>query len=299
LDPSTCQNLECIAKFLGQYQNVITPVFTAIAGFLGGWILHITAINKERRYTHFDDLKENVISPILYNLTIKPYAFPSIEEAEKQAILYTLPSRSILQLTPIEKEQQGREFDPVLLRDFLDNHYTQILTIWNSFYVYNNEVLKKDSNAEELITKKKLEDLLTRDDYNKVSDPSRSHKLDKDGFKSQLKNLIITAESGCSKIEEDPSQPGRILFNTKIIYMMNENDDKNKILAYLRTLCCSITLDDTIIKELRGSEGYNIMLQNRNETLREFITKINTIHHQTRLKIVRKRSGIIKCQFIK
>ena len=62
---------------------------------------------------------------------------------------------------------------------------------------------------------------------------------------------------------------------------------------------CSISLDDSIIKELRGSEGYNVILQYRNETLREFITKINTIRHQTHLKITRKRSGIIKCQFIK
>jgi len=69
--------------------------------------LNTTAINKDRRRSHFDDLKQNVISPILYNLTIKSYALSSIEQAEKHAILYTLPLRDTLQLTPIEKNSAG------------------------------------------------------------------------------------------------------------------------------------------------------------------------------------------------
>jgi hypothetical protein len=297
LDSPTCETLVCIAKFTGENRDVITPILTAIAGFVGGWRLHVIKVNRETRCAHFNDLKENVISPILDHLTVKPYAFPSIEEAQNQAILYTLPSRGVLQLDPIENKPYGREFDPVLLIDFIHNHYPEVATFWNDFCKCNSEVLKKGNNAEEMITRK-LQDLLRRDDYKIADDPHKHSQIKKDEFKSQIMDLIITNELGCSTIDEDPSQPGRIQFNLRTIYMLNKEDDKNKVLANLRTLCSSITLDGSIIEELRGDGGYNKLLENRNKSLREFITKINTIQRQTNLKIMRKRSGRIKCQLI-
>jgi hypothetical protein len=260
---------------------VFTGITGLVVGLVVGWILHIIKVNSETRSAHFNDLKEQVISPMRHRLTNKPYMFPSVQEAQEQAILYMLPEEGVLQKEPIDYNQEKGQFEPVLLSDFLDNHYPEVKRIWDCFCNYNSHVLTKDKNAREMIANK-LHTLLMTDDFKGLNDPNKYHHLDEDEFKKQLKNLIITGKSSCSAIEEDPSQPGRVEFNGKIIYMLNDDDEKNKILDNLRSLCCNITREDSIIEEISDRGGYNELLEKRNKNLREFITKIDRIRHQTR-----------------
>jgi hypothetical protein len=53
------------------------------------------------------------------------------------------------------------------------------------------------------------------------------------------------------------SQPRRILFNNRIIYLLNIDDYVIKIFE-LRMLCNSIAFNDAIAEEIKGENEYTI-----------------------------------------
>ena len=78
-----------------------------------------------------------------------------------------------------------------------------------------------------------------------------------------LENCLFDANCNCSEIIEDKIQPGRILFNNRIIYLLNIHDYLIKIFE-LRMLCNSIAFNDAIAEEIKGENEYTILLQHDN-----------------------------------
>lgn len=91
----------------------------------------------------------------------------------------------------------------------------------------------------------------------KFIDSKRYYNLCVDKFKEILENCLFDANCNCSEIIEDKSQPGRILFNNRIIYLLNIDDYVIKIFE-LRMLCNSIAFNDAIAEEIKGENEYTI-----------------------------------------
>ena len=62
------------------YAAIIGSLITIIPTWLIAKYNHLRNIDKEAKYIHFKDLKENVVSPLLYILNNKPDKMPSLKD---------------------------------------------------------------------------------------------------------------------------------------------------------------------------------------------------------------------------
>ena len=129
----------------------IIAIIISITTVIISWYLHKHRINYEISNEHFNQIKNQVITPLLTLLKTNYNDLPSIEEIKNKSNIYGVLKfdYSTNYITDSGNYNIGENInlDCDLTIDCLDSHYIKLITIWNDTIILNEE---KVVNLEKL-----------------------------------------------------------------------------------------------------------------------------------------------------
>jgi hypothetical protein len=193
--------------------------------------------------------------------------------------------------------------DIELGRDFLDNHYPQIIPLWNKIAQSSEDIDSKMYLLTKFIDQRiSAECLSSGIEYrrNKVDTSSGTNGIPIKEFSDALKSLILTCSYHESRLSIDSRPPQYWIYIDadipagRAIYYSSDENRIHKVLPQIRRICNSINND--VADEIAQ---YHALNNTVDISLREFQRKLNTILHKTKLPLKKKWMFIVKCNFIK
>jgi hypothetical protein len=238
---------------------------------------------------HFNELKECIVSPVIWYLQNAGYHLPTSEDAKKYYTSFNATYSKNHSVPP--------EFDQVLIDDFLGSHYPEVKELWDEVCKSNERLSDKRTSVNKIIMKK-IGAFLKQKKYKKYVDSTRYHNLYVSELESMVESCMINDDCDSSKIVEDENEPGRILLNQRIIYLINLDENIEKVIKELRILFKSIISDREIIKEVRGKNGSRELAETYKNLKDRLYNVMNTIYRHTHLQIIKDNQGKPICQFM-
>lgn len=265
-----CRYIDNYADIRRAYVHLITP---------GDVLSRFLSENIDR---HFTNLKKNVIAPILYYLDVYPNQLPTIDKITSNLSSYP-PGMS-------------NNFDPILVDDFVENHYPYIRILWDKMCDLNSRVDEKKVRISKIVDKN-LRNALKREPYSYLDQQDKYYRFCYEEFENTLFESILDGHVPCTKIYEDPAQTGRIKFIHRNIYMLNEGDDSQDTISKLRILCSRLAYNKSIKLQLDGIDGYKALNEERKEYLVIFKRELGKINNSESLQVL-KNDEYQKCQLL-
>lgn len=117
------------------FSGIIGALITIIPTWLIARKNHQKAIDKEAMKQHFIDLKNNIISKLIYILHNNPDQFPSLKKVKDSEILTECYIEPLITDVNDETIHQKERIilNGYLCRDFLSSHYPKVKQYWYSF----------------------------------------------------------------------------------------------------------------------------------------------------------------------
>jgi len=285
-------DLASVNQFLRLPFSFSTFSIRAICALGAGiaWKINRRRIDLDALTEHFKEIKDDVIKPLVHGMTtLSYYHLPSLHALHNDELKST-----ILRYIYLDIE---------LGRDFLDNHYPEIIPLWN----------KIAQSGEDIDSKMYL---LTKFIYQRISAECsssgieyRSSKLYTTSgtngipiveFSDSLKNLILADSYHESRLYVD-SKPSQnwICIDADMpyghgIYFSSDENRIHEVLPQIRRICN--TINNEVADEIAQ---YRILNNTIDRSLREFQRKLNIILYKTKLPLKKERLFIVKCRFIK
>ena len=127
----------------------IIAIVISVTSILISWYVHKHRIDYEISTEHFDQIRNNVIKPLLTLLKTKPHDLPSIEEIKNKSNIYGILNFDYSinfsddMTTNHYNIGENIDLDCDLTIDFLENHYIKLIPLWNNTIILNKNKFEK------------------------------------------------------------------------------------------------------------------------------------------------------------
>jgi hypothetical protein len=291
--PISYFDLASINQFFKDYPFLSPLLASGISALIGAGIalkINRRRIDLDALIEHFKEIKNGVIRPLLHGITtLSYYHLLSVHALHEDELKST-----ILRYLYLEIE---------LGRDFLDNHYPQIMPLWNKIAQSSEDIDSKMYLLTKFIDQRisaECSSLGIEYRHSKVDTSSGTGGIPITEFSDALKNLILTGSYHESRLSIDSKPPQTWIYidadipSGRAIYYSSDENRIHKVLTQLRRICNNINND--VADEIAQ---YHTLNNTIDISLREFQRKLNIILHKTKLPLKKKWIFIVKCNFIK
>ena len=272
----------------------IIAIIISITTVVISWYLHKHRINYEISNEHFNQIKNQVITPLLTLLKTNYNDLPSIEEIKNKSNIYGVLKfdYSTNYITDSGNYNIGENInlDCDLTIDCLDSHYIKLITIWNDTIILNEEKVVNLEKLRKYIQSKlqyQLEPIFFDKEKNK-----QEFQLNK--YIDHFIKLLETNSYKESLIE---------IYNPGYDWRQLNFNSIGPIFTGTLQLCQTLKTSLVAINHeiLNNNVTVEYLQSNKkiNSQVRLFYNTLKKIFYATKLKFVKQYWFQKKCEFVK
>jgi len=284
------QEVDSILAFIRDNQWVFSIAGTSIS-FLAGWYVAKHMVDSEAVKDHLQDLKANVIDPLLVYLREDDLTVPSIEDVKKNSLELPYWPRGM-------DEAVKYKVDSILLDDLLLNHYPFLKKEWEILYNAAQKEKKEREKLDNMIVERLRSDCERRGiKYQMHGTSKASDVLDLALLVAALRKSLQQKKYNQDLAKFDYDQK-LILFdaeNTVGLYSFAQTNNYGEVLVNIKSMCTDVASVPEIVQ---SAKEYDLIASNLTKNRMKFISDLGIIFRRTNLNL-EKRGSKIKCIFVK
>ncbi len=275
--------------------NVIVGIASAGASIFIGWYVHQRQVNIAAIKEHFEDLKANVVEPMLSFLEYGSGRVRAFDKISADGELDTYRVHSVE--TPTDRDATIKRFDDLLGEDLVKNHYPVVRKLWDEIAELNQTIAQKDASLDNLFAGE-IKNRLDSSNINYINQLTvRVYNIIFLGdFARALKRILVENDPFSNEYLEHNTSSNSLSLYGQQICNFDTNINSNDIVKAVTEICLYVSENDIVRKEVGD---YKHLLKKREARFTELKSNLKTIRYITALRIERKYLFRSKCRFIK